>query len=62
LGIEQRAEALAKSAPQHREAVMQAKRRLTAPDQMGELFKVMGLAGTDWPEGAGFAHKSSLWS
>ncbi|APE27261.1 class I SAM-dependent methyltransferase [Aurantiacibacter gangjinensis] len=54
LGIDERAEALAEFAPQHREALMRAKDRLTAPDQMGELFKVMGLAGRDWPDGAGF--------
>jgi NADH dehydrogenase [ubiquinone] 1 alpha subcomplex assembly factor 7 len=28
--------------------------RLTAPDQMGDLFKVMGLAAPDWPDGTGF--------
>jgi NADH dehydrogenase [ubiquinone] 1 alpha subcomplex assembly factor 7 len=28
--------------------------RLVAPEQMGTLFKVLGLAGKDWPVGAGF--------
>ncbi|WP_340588460.1 class I SAM-dependent methyltransferase [Erythrobacter alti] len=55
LGIDQRAHSLAQSAPQQAEAVMGAKDRLTAPEQMGELFKVMGLAAPDWPDGAGFA-------
>ncbi|KLI64570.1 class I SAM-dependent methyltransferase [Aurantiacibacter marinus] len=54
LGITQRAAALAEFAPQHREALMRATERLTAPDQMGELFKVMGLAHPDWGEGVGF--------
>jgi len=54
LGIEGRAEALSEFAPQHREALHSAMHRLIAPDQMGELFKVMGLAAPDWPDGAGF--------
>ncbi len=55
LGIEARAEALAGFAPQHRAALMEARDRLVDPAQMGELFKVMALAGPDWPDGAGFA-------
>ncbi|MGZ3200124.1 MAG: class I SAM-dependent methyltransferase, partial [Croceibacterium sp.] len=54
LGIEGRAEALSEFAPQHREALHSAKRRLTDADQMGELFKVMGLAAPNWPDGVGF--------
>jgi len=54
LGIEARAAALGRSAPQHREALQSAMHRLADADQMGELFKVMGLAGPDWPDGAGF--------
>ena len=34
---------------------MRAKERLTGADQMGELFKVMGLAGAEWPNAVGFA-------
>jgi len=55
LGIDERAEALAEFAPQHRDALMRAKERLIAPDQMGDLFKVMALADPDWPDAAGFA-------
>ncbi|HWU02826.1 MAG TPA: SAM-dependent methyltransferase [Novosphingobium sp.] len=55
LGIEARAQALAKASPAHGEAVAAALHRLIAPEQMGELFKVLGLAGGDWPDGAGFA-------
>ena len=54
LGIESRAATLSEIAPQHREALHSAMHRLIDPDQMGELFKVMGLASPDWPEGAGF--------
>jgi len=52
LGMAERAAALAKVAPDETEA---AYHRLTAPDQMGVLFKVLGLAGREWPDGAGFA-------
>lgn len=55
LGIEARAEALSRAAPHHSEALYAAVERLTAPAQMGELFKVMGLAAPGWPQGAGFA-------
>ena len=54
LGIADRADALADFAPQHREALMRARDRLVQPDQMGDLFKVMGLAAPDWPDGVGF--------
>ena len=54
LGIDARAEALAQFAPQHREALLRARDRLVEPEQMGRLFKVMGLAGPDWPAAAGF--------
>jgi NADH dehydrogenase [ubiquinone] 1 alpha subcomplex assembly factor 7 len=54
LGIDARAAALARAAPAQAEAIAIARDRLTEPDQMGSLFKVMGLAAPDWPEGAGF--------
>ncbi|MBO9498126.1 MAG: SAM-dependent methyltransferase [Novosphingobium sp.] len=54
LGIEMRAEALSQAAPEQREAVMAAKHRLIGEEQMGALFKVMGLAAPEWPDGAGF--------
>jgi len=54
LGIEARAAALARSSPQRGEALASEVERLTAPEQMGELFKVMALAAADWPDGAGF--------
>lgn len=54
LGIDMRTEALAKIAPHYTQALQAAKHRLVAPDQMGQLFKIMGLAARDWPGGAGF--------
>ena len=54
LGIAARAHALARSAPHHREALEAAVHRLVDPDEMGELFKVMGLATPGWPGAAGF--------
>ncbi|WP_062347587.1 class I SAM-dependent methyltransferase [Novosphingobium sp. CCH12-A3] len=55
LGIDARADALAAYAPTHAEAIQAARERLTGEGQMGVLFKVMGLAGPHWPQGAGFA-------
>ena len=54
LGIEARADALAHHAPAHAQAFRDACERLIGEGQMGALFKVMGLAGSDWPAGAGF--------
>jgi NADH dehydrogenase [ubiquinone] 1 alpha subcomplex assembly factor 7 len=54
LGIGKRAENLAQVAPQHAEAIGEALERLVGEDQMGALFKVMGLAAPGWPDGAGF--------
>ncbi len=54
LGIEARAQALAKVAPQHEAALHSAKDRLIEEGQMGALFKVMGLASPEWPDGASF--------
>jgi SAM-dependent MidA family methyltransferase len=54
MGIGLRAESLAKAAPDRREEIEQARHRLTSPDQMGSLFKVMALVAEGWPEPAGF--------
>ena len=54
LGIEARAATLAAAAASQAEAVHAAKDRLIGEDQMGELFKVMGLAAPGWPDGVGF--------
>lgn len=54
LGIEARAGMLATHAPEHADGIRAAVGRLTGADQMGALFKVMGLAAPGWPDGAGF--------
>ena len=68
LGADARARALGQLAPQHATAIWDAllyagfnataiwvaKARLCAADQMGARFKVMGLAGPDWPDGEAF--------
>ncbi|MBB4859368.1 NADH dehydrogenase [ubiquinone] 1 alpha subcomplex assembly factor 7 [Novosphingobium chloroacetimidivorans] len=54
LGIEARAQSLARFAPEHAAAIAAARDRLIAEDEMGALFKVMGLASPRWPDGAGF--------
>jgi NADH dehydrogenase [ubiquinone] 1 alpha subcomplex assembly factor 7 len=59
LGIDMRAEALANRAPHQRASILGARDRLAADDQMGHLFKVMGLAAPGWPQGVGFEGESS---
>ncbi|MEO1969423.1 MAG: SAM-dependent methyltransferase [Sphingomonadaceae bacterium] len=54
LGLDVRADKLKASAPDKAEEVEAARHRLTDPEEMGELFKVMALTGAGWPEGAGF--------
>lgn len=54
MGIGMRAQALAASAPDRAEEIETARQRLVAPEQMGELFKVLAVTSQDWPEGAGF--------
>ncbi|MEL7738186.1 SAM-dependent methyltransferase [Citromicrobium bathyomarinum] len=55
LGIDARAAALAQAAPQRAEEIEAARHRLVADEQMGDLFKVLGIAQPDWPMGAGLA-------
>ncbi len=56
LGIGQRLAALtARASPAQAAALAAGARRLTAPGEMGDLFKVMALVAPDWPEPAGFA-------
>ena len=54
LGGAVRARALAEASPDQAEAILAGYSRLVASDQMGDLFKVMGLASPNWPEGEGF--------
>ena len=55
LGIRARADALANANPDKADDVRVALDRLTARDQMGDLFKVVALHSADWPVPAGFA-------
>jgi NADH dehydrogenase [ubiquinone] 1 alpha subcomplex assembly factor 7 len=60
LGIDARAAALAAAAlaaaaPARADEIEAAHARLTAPEQMGTLFKVMALAAPGWPDPAGLA-------
>ncbi len=54
MGIDLRAASLAKAAPERTEEIVAARERLTAPDQMGKLFKVMALVAPGWPAPEGF--------
>lgn len=53
LGIEARAQALSRANPERLDDLSAAIRRLCGPDQMGNLFKVIGLHAPDWPQPAG---------
>ncbi|HEY8433589.1 MAG TPA: SAM-dependent methyltransferase [Sphingomicrobium sp.] len=54
LGIEARAQALSRANPDRVEEVEAALRRLTGPDEMGSLFKVIAIHSREWPAPAGF--------
>jgi NADH dehydrogenase [ubiquinone] 1 alpha subcomplex assembly factor 7 len=54
LGIDARAEALSRAAPDRREELLAARNRLVSADQMGRLFRVMGLSAGAWPIPEGF--------
>ncbi|MBO9576479.1 MAG: SAM-dependent methyltransferase [Sphingobium sp.] len=55
LGIDARAQALARGNPEQADAIEAARRRLVAPEAMGRLFKVLAVRNSDWPQPAGFA-------
>lgn len=54
MGLPLRAAALAKAAPARAEEIAEARDRLSSPERMGRLFKVMALSALSWPEPAGF--------
>jgi NADH dehydrogenase [ubiquinone] 1 alpha subcomplex assembly factor 7 len=54
LGIEARAQALSRANPERAGEIEAALCRLTGPDAMGTLFKVVALHAPDWPVPAGF--------
>ncbi len=53
LGIDARLEALQKASPENAAKLKRQRDRLVEPDQMGKLFKVMGLSGGGWPNSGG---------
>ena len=55
LGIAQRAEALVQARPERATEIESARRRLCDGEEMGSLFKVIGLHSSGWPAPAGFA-------
>ena len=55
LGLSDRAAALARGAPTRADEITGAYRRLTHPDEMGELFKVIALVSPGWPRPGGFS-------
>ncbi|HEU0100079.1 MAG TPA: SAM-dependent methyltransferase [Allosphingosinicella sp.] len=54
LGIDARADALARSAPHRGDELRAARDRLVSPEQMGRLFRVMGISAPAWPDLEGF--------
>jgi SAM-dependent MidA family methyltransferase len=54
LGIDARAEALARAAPGRRDEIFGARNRLVAASEMGRLFRVLGLSAPGWPAPEGF--------
>ncbi|MFL6735753.1 MAG: class I SAM-dependent methyltransferase [Sphingomonas sp.] len=55
LGIEARAEALARSNPERSDEIEAALHRLVSDDAMGKLFKVIAIHSPEWPAPAGLA-------
>jgi len=55
LGVRERAAMLAQATPGRREEIATALRRLTHEDEMGTLFKALGIISPRWPRPEGFA-------
>jgi SAM-dependent MidA family methyltransferase len=49
-GLFDRCRSLAARRPDHAAAVQQAAHRLTSPDRMGQLFKVLALTPPGWTD------------
>ncbi|MEE4153559.1 MAG: SAM-dependent methyltransferase [Erythrobacter sp.] len=54
LGIDTRLEALQRRDPSNADVIKRQYERLVADNQMGTLFKVLGICGRRWPIGVGF--------
>lgn len=55
MGIDLRTEALQRRNPGERDKLQRQRDRLVEDNQMGKLFKVLGICGRRWPIGVGFA-------
>jgi SAM-dependent MidA family methyltransferase len=55
LGIDSRAAALARAAPDRADQLVADRERLVSPEMMGNLFKALALAAPGWPQPAAFA-------
>ncbi|MEA3081503.1 MAG: hypothetical protein QOD54_1171 [Sphingomonadales bacterium] len=55
LGIDARAQSLSRANRERAPEIEAALHRLTSPQEMGRLFKVLGLHSPEWPAPAGFA-------
>jgi len=55
LGIGARAQALSRANPDRVHEIQRTLHRLTAADEMGELFKVLAVHSPDWPSLAGWS-------
>jgi NADH dehydrogenase [ubiquinone] 1 alpha subcomplex assembly factor 7 len=55
LGLAERTEALALAHPEKASDLKGGSERLSSPEQMGRLFRVMAASSGDWPTPAGFA-------
>ena len=60
MGIGLRAAALCRAAPPRADEIAAARRRLTAVEEMGSLFKAFALVAPGWPEPAGFHHPGGV--
>ncbi len=54
MGIDTRTEALQRRNPGKKDTIQRQRDRLVEDNQMGTLFKVLGLCGRRWPFGVGF--------
>lgn len=54
IGLPLRAAALAKAAPDRAQEIAEARDRLSSPERMGRLFRVMAFSALSWPQPAGF--------
>ncbi len=55
MGIDLRAAALSRTAPERAAEIDAARDRLVSSEQMGRLFKALALTAPSWPQPAGFA-------